>query len=263
MQRLTQALVPDDPESGGDHQGALMDEVSGIGMPGQGLNIDQPAAYQAGPFPSPKPQEASGVATPDAEGPVLRAARALAEVKLRADESGFLKRRGQQATPSEPQMTTVPPVFGSGAENSATPVIATGAFEVPQGPLRVRLDAFALWAMQLIQASRIVIVDGQGYPLLHRDSVKGSIEGDSAMVDSAMRLTSVLEQVQARTDFARDGAMNLPLEEGGWLGVLRCENAGGRLCIAVVTPVPLEIENSASMKNELTRTMAAGTIDNG
>ena len=73
-----------------------------------------------------------------------------------------------------------------------------------------------------------------------------------------MRLISVLEQVQARTDFARDGAMNLPLEEGGWLGVLRCENAGGRLCIAVVTPVPLEIKNSAAMKTELARTMAAG-----
>ncbi|NOX98577.1 MAG: hypothetical protein GXP30_02410 [Verrucomicrobia bacterium] len=170
-------------------------------------------------------------------------------------------------------MSLVPPVFddsleipvtGGGEQASEFHTETLSAevpfFELPQGPLRLRLDAFAIWAMNLAQASRIVIVDGQGYPLLHKDLEEGESEGDSEMVDSAMRLISVLEQVQARTDFARDGAMNLPLEEGGWLGVLRCESAGGRLCIAVVTPVPLGIVNSAAMKAELARTMEAGNV---
>ena len=265
MQRLTKALVPDDPEFVDGQAGTLMDEVSGIGMPKQNLDIDQPAAYQAAPFPTLDSQGAPGESSAVDEGPVMRAARALAEVRLRADEIGLLKPRGHSATSSGSPVTGIPPGLDSSSEESAKPAISPdpSSFEIPSGTLRVRLDAFASWAMQLTQASRIVIVDGQGYPLLHRDAAAGVIEGDSAMVDSAMRLTSVLEQVQARTDFARDGAMNLPLEEGGWLGVLRCENAGGRLCIAVVTPVPLEIENSALMKNELARTMEAGTIDNG
>lgn len=270
MQRLTNALAPDDAEDEGVQGGAVMNGVLGIGMPKQSLDIDQPAAYRAAPFPAPDPQESSEEAPSSFnhadEGPAMRAARALADIRLRAEESGFLKRRAPEATSSGSQVTAIPPVFDQGPKVSVQREVAqepevhpeVPAFEIPQGPLRLRLDAFAVWAMQLAQASRIVIVDGQGYPLLHKDMGEGASESDAAMVDSAMRLISVLEQVQARTDFARDGAMNLPLEEGGWLGVLRCENAGGRLCIAVVTPVPLEIENSAAMKSELARTMEAG-----
>lgn len=270
MQRLTEALVPDDPELAGDQAGSLMNRVSGIGVPKPSLDIDQPTAYQAAPFPVADPQEPSEDMPPPfnegGEGAAMRAARALAEVRLRAEESGFLKRRGQGEVAADSLVTAIPPVIDNRSEfpsnqeaiQEPTENKELVPFEVPQGPLRLRLDAFADWAMQLARASRIVIVDGQGYPLLHKDLGAGESESDSAMVDSAMRLISVLEQVQARTDFARDGAMNLPLEEGGWLGVLRCENAGGRLCIAVVTPVPLEIEKSAAMKNELARTMEAG-----
>lgn len=288
MQRLTQALAPDENES----EGVSTGEVSGIGLPRQSLNIDQATAYRAAPFPEPAlptqqvnitgPAEESvgglaPVMSPDqaeaevrtAEGPVLRAARALAEVRLRAEENGFLKRRHLKSAQLEPQaaeITAIPPVLApvSGrfenqqGKQDESHDESYGVFELPQGPLRVRLDAFADWAMHMAEASRIVIVDGQGYSLLHRDLGEGGNEGGTAIVDSAMRLTSVLEQVQARTDFARDGAINLPLEEGGWLGVLRCENAGGRLCIAVVTPSPLEVEKSAAMKNELARTMEAG-----
>ena len=60
MQRLTEALVPDDPDAAGDQEGAMMDGVSAIGMPKQSLDIDQPAAYQAAPFPTPDTQEVSG-----------------------------------------------------------------------------------------------------------------------------------------------------------------------------------------------------------
>ncbi len=282
MLRLTKALAPDDQ----GNEEASVDGASSIGLPKPGLDIDQPAAYRAAPFPEPavlsrEPVDkfpAAGmveqVASADPiesggeldEGPVLRAARALAEVRLRAEENGFLKRRDQRPSITESQRTAIPPVFEQQRDESENQEEvkkqgeqeASAIFEMPQGPLRVRLDAFACWAIQLTEASRIVIVDGQGYPLLHQDLADGgSVEG-AAMVDSAMRLTSVLEQVQARTDFARDGALNLPLEEGGWLGVLRCENAGGRLCIAVVTPDPLEIETSALMKSELARTMESG-----
>lgn len=282
MLRLTRALAPDDQEN----EEASVGDVSSIGLPKPGLDIDQPAAYRAAPFPEPAELSpviadklpAAGMIEPVVpadpiesggeldEGPVLRAARALAEVRLRAEENGFLKRRDQGRSIAESQRTAIPPVFERQRDesenqeevNKQTKYEDSAIFEVPQGPLRVRLDAFAGWAMQLTEASRIVIVDGQGYPLLHRDLAEGGSEEGAAMVDSAMRLTSVLEQVQVRTDFARDGALNLPLEEGGWLGVLRCENAGGRLCIAVVTPDPLEIEKSALMKSELARTMEAG-----
>ena len=268
MQRLTKALAPDDMEALGDHEGAVMTEVSGIGLPKKSMGDEEPVNYQATSFPAPDPQKTDGesLSVSDGavgEGPVLRAARALAEVRLRADESGLLKRRGQKSTSTEPQKVAVPPVFDSSAEEPDQPDISNDPvpFEVPKGPLRVRLDAFASWAMQLAKASRIVIVDGQGYPLIHRDLAEGAGEGDSAMVDSAIRLTSVIEQVQARTDFARDAAMNLPLEDGEWLGVVRCENAGGRLCIAMVTPVPLDLKKSALMKGELARTMEAWTAD--
>lgn len=284
LSRLTNALAPEDSEVGGDGdgQGAALGEVPdtmGIGMPKRGLNIDEPSAYRAAPFPEQMPEsgEASGEAGQNGqeqdEGPVLRAARALAEVRLRAEENGFLKRRELKTAYPDSPAIAVPPVFDWKQESSeqsdlAAPqmegqvVVDTAAadsFEVPQGPLRERLDAFVNWAMRTTQASRMVIVDGQGYSLLHRDLDSQASEGDPAMVESAMRLTSVLEQVQARTDFARDGALNLPLEEGGWLGVLRCENAGGRLCIALVTAKPLEIVQSALMKNELARTMEAGS----
>lgn len=320
MQRLAQALAPDDQDHESD--GTLAEEVSGIGLPKQSLNIDAPVAYRAAPFPepgilTPEPESEPSVpensgeepsagqvvweesiepivrvdsvatevsidkvgqvepVTPSAptpvgdmnEGPVLRAARALAEVRLRAEENGFLKRRTEESEFAESKGTAIPPVFDTrtdepgggveGQDQGQADNTKSLSFKIPQGPLRVRLDAFASWAMELAEASRIVIVDGQGYPLLHRDLAEGASENDPAMVDSAMRLTSVLEQVQVRTDFARDGALNLPLEEGGWLGVLRCENAGGRLCIAVVTPNPLAIEASAAMKNELARTMGA------
>jgi len=271
MQRLAKVLAPDETGIESDQESSMIDEVSGIGMPKQSLDIDQPAAYRAAPFPASIPQVVPEDSVPSFNeenvGPAMRAARALSDVRLRAEENGFLKRRGQQSTLADSQVTAIPPVFEdrgaevlASGESSQQSTANTGisVFEVPKGPLRLRLDAFADWAMQVAQASRIVIVDGQGYPLLHKDLDEGASESDSAMVDSAMRLISVLEQVQARTDFARDGAMNLPLEEGGWLGVLRCENAGGRLCIAVVTPVPLEIKNSAAMKTELARTMAAG-----
>ena len=277
MQRLTKALAPEESDAAPvdhDREGFVVDEVSAIGMPKQALNIDQPGAYRAAPYPAADPQEVSEELPPSfkegEESPVLKAARALSEVRLRAEENGFLKRHHQKDLSSDSQITAIPPVFDKPSENSAkleetqqeetqnTPVgTSASSFEIPQGPLRVRLDAFAVWAMQMADASRIVIVDGQGYPLLHRDSGEGANEGDAAMVDSAMRLTSVLEQMQGRADFARDGAMNLPMEDGGWLGVLRCENAGGRLCIAMVTPAPLEIEKSALMKNELARTMEA------
>ncbi len=275
MQQLAKALLPDDPELDGDQQSAVMNDAPGIGLPRLRLDIDQPAAYRAAPFPVSEPQASSEQSAPifneGGEGPAMRAARALADVRLRAEESGFLKRGGQGPVSTGSEMTAVPPVFDDKSRLPATGEEAQAVeantevsnadapvYEMPQGPLRLRLDAFAAWAMTLAHATRIVIVDGQGYPLLHKDMGEGASEGDSEMVDSAMRLISVLEQVQARTDFARDGAMNLPLEEGGWLGVLRCENAGGRLCIAVVTPVPLEIENSAVMKAELARTMEAG-----
>lgn len=287
LSRLTNALAPDDPKAGGDGDGhgAALGEVPdmmGIGTLKRSLNIDEPGAYRAAPFPVPQlePGEASdglgesgGKGQGRDEGPVLRAARALAEVHLRAEEHGFLKRRVLKTVfPGSPAIV-MPPVFDSKQESSGVsglawtqmegrdPVDVVGAdsFEVPQGPLRERLDAFVDWAMRLTRASRMVIVDGQGYSLLHRDLDSRESEGDPAMVDSAMRLTSVMEQVQARTDFARDGALNLPLEEGGWLGVLRCENAGGRLCIAVVSAAPLEIAQSSLMKNELARTMEAGS----
>jgi len=271
MQRLTKALAPEDQviAVGSEREDFVVSEVSGIGMPKQTLDIDEPTAYRAAPYPEADPQETSDESLSSfkkgEEGPVLRAARALADVRLRAEESGFLKRHHQKDDSSDSQITAIPPVFDNVTASPASqeevqiPQVSTtsSSFEMPQGPLRVRLDAFAVWAMQMADASRIVIVDGQGYPLLHRDSGEGASEGDAAMVDSAMRLTSVLEQMQGRTDFARDGAMNLPMEDGGWLGVLRCENAGGRLCIAMVTPVPLEIEKSALMKNELARTMEA------
>lgn len=284
LSRLTNALVPDDPGASGDGDGqgaalGVVPAMMGVGMPKRGLNIDEPSAYRAAPFPGPLPEsgEASGGLGKKGqrrdEGPVLRAARALAEVQLRAEENGFLKRRGLKTVHPDSPTVAVPPVFdwkqvSSEPSDLATPqteglgsVGTAGAdsFEVPQGPLRERLDAFVGWAMRLTRASRMVIVDGQGYSLLHRDLDSQASEGDPAMVDSAMRLTSVLEQVQARTDFARDGALNLPLEEGGWLGVLRCENAGGRLCIAVVSATPLEIAQSTLMKNELARTMEAGS----
>jgi hypothetical protein len=282
LSRLTNALAPDDSEAGGEGDGAALGEVpdmTGVGRPKRELDIDEPSAYRAAPFPEqmPEPGEASGELDKKGqwqdEGPVLRAARALAEVRLRAEENGFLKRRELKTVyPGSPAIA-VPPVFDWKQEASeqsgltaphlggqvSIDTAAADSFEIPQGPLRERLDAFVDWAMRLTRASRMVIVDGQGYSLLHRDLESQASEGDAAVVDSAMRLTSVLEQVQARTDFARDGALNLPLEEGGWLGVLRCENAGGRLCIALVTAAPLEIAQSALMKNELARTMAAGS----
>ncbi|MFK5922969.1 MAG: hypothetical protein QM496_12390 [Verrucomicrobiota bacterium] len=304
MQRLADALLPAEPELAGEPESgrSLAEDVSSIGLPKQGLDINQAAAYRAAPFPtaaevSPsqsdpvpeksekvpsisyrpepvaEPSPASGTAATEVkaesdevdEGPVLRAARALAAVRLRAEESGFLKRRHLVPAAAVSQVTAIPPVIADGQVSKDDQSLAAGqagessggSFEVPQGPLRTRLDAFASWAMGLAEASRLVIVDGQGYTLLHRD-LDGGGSGDPAMVDSAMRLTSVLEQVQARTDFARDGALNLPLEEGGWLGVLRCESAGGRLCVAVVTPAPLQVEKSALMKGELVRTMEAG-----
>ncbi len=301
MQRLADALLPAEPELAGEPESgrSLAEDVSSIGLPKQGLDINQAAAYRAAPFPTsaevspsqsdPVPEQSEKVASisyrPESvaepspalataatevkaesdEGPVLRAARALAAVRLRAEESGFLKRRHLVPADTVSQVTAIPPVIADEQVGKDDQSLAEGqagessggSFEVPQGPLRTRLDAFASWAMGLAEASRLVIVDSQGYTLLHRDLVGGG-SGDSAMVDSAMRLTSVLEQVQARTDFARDGALNLPLEEGGWLGVLRCESAGGRLCIAVVTPAPLQVEKSALMKGELVRTMEAG-----
>jgi len=266
LKRLTKALVPDAPEAAGDGQVADVGEVPdtrGVGMPKRGLDIDEPSAYRAAPFPGQAtaaweetPQgkdevdEAGGAdenGQEQVQGPVLKAARALAEVHLRAEENGFLRRRRLKTVDPDSEAIAVPPVFEGRQESPTPPIPAAGdpegrvagemaagdSFVVPQGPLRERLDAFVDWAMRLTGASRMVVVDGQGYSLLHRDLDAQADEGDPALVDSAMRLTSVLEQVQARTDFARDGALNLPLEEGGWLGVSRCETGAGRLCIAL------------------------------
>ncbi len=289
LKRLTKALAPEGPESGGDGQVDAADGVpdtAEVGLPKRGLDIGTPEAYRAAPFPgqgiaargeTPEEKEETGGAEEDrqeqTQGPVLKAARALAEVHLRAEENGFLRRRELKTADPDSPAIAVPPVFESRQESTAPPasaaadpegdiageVAAGDSFEVPRAPLRERLEAFVDWAMRLTGASRMVIVDGQGYSLLHRDLEARASEGDPAMVDSAMRLTSVLEQVQARTDFARDGALNLPLEEGGWLDVLRCETGGGRLCIALVTAEPLGIAQSTLMKSELVQTMEAGS----
>lgn len=308
LQRLADALAPTDKDSADapavqNETPTLTEQASSIGLPKKTLDINQPTAYRAAAFPhsntlpaaeattdapaaaaspsSPSlPESASSVAkqkSPEIgqadKGPVLRAARALAEVRLRAEENGFLKRHATPSPAGVPhqQVMKVPPALHVlvSPENALSSSVATASsaklateselsdFEIPQGPLRSRLESFVTWAMPLVQASRLVIVDGEGYTLLHRDLQGGSDES-SSLADSAMRLTSVLEQVQARSDFARDGALNLPLEEGGWLGVLRCESAGGHLCIAVVTPAPLEVEKTARLKVKLAQTMKAG-----
>lgn len=118
---------------------------------------------------------------------------------------------------------------------------------LPQGSLRIRLQAYGDWVHQVTECTRFQITDGQGYSLMEDEN-----EQEASFVGSALQLMKVLETVGPKV--GGEGASSgvyLPMGADQWLCVLGAETRYGPVCLSMVTRAPL----SAAAADELTRTL--------
>lgn len=150
-----------------------------------------------------------------------------------------------QPTPAQP----LPP-----APLPATfPAPSGPEFQMPAGPLAVRLRAFTAWVGRVTGCTQIFITDSQGYSLLDSDD-----SGDATAVGSALQLLEALDKFRARTRLssARSGVY-LPLGPNEWFGVVECDSALGTVCLCLLIPAPLSAGAALELARVLRHTIEA------
>lgn len=171
---------------------------------------------------------------------------------------------GDTALPQfQPESASLPPSpprpsFPAPAQNpipASNPAPAPGypsppgefGFQMPPGPLSVRLRAFTSWVGRVTGCTRMFITDSQGYSLLDSDA-----SGDATAVGSALQLLEALDKFRHRMHqaAARSG-LYLPVGPNEWFGVVECDTSAGPLCLCLLIPAPL----SASAALELARVL--------
>tara|TARA_R110002096_G_scaffold29509_4_gene88914 strand:+ start:4294 stop:5430 length:1137 start_codon:yes stop_codon:yes gene_type:complete len=124
---------------------------------------------------------------------------------------------------------------------------------LPQGSLRIRLQAYGDWVHQVTECTRFQITDGQGYSLMEDEK-----QQEASFVGSALQLMKVLENVGPKV--GGEGASSgvyLPMGSEQWLCVLGCETRYGPVCLSMVTKAPLSAAAADELTGTLKRTLEA------
>lgn len=136
---------------------------------------------------------------------------------------------------------------------ASPPPPAGPEFQMPSGPLAVRLRAFTAWVGRVTGCRQIFITDVQGYSLLDSDASE-----NATAVGSALQLLEALDKFRQRMQCAdaRSG-LYLPLGPSEWFGVVECESSLGTVCLCLVIPAPLSAAAALELARVLRSTIEA------
>ncbi len=222
-----------------------------------GLGWNLPQSYSAAPFPTPErklraPAESAPV--PPKLPMARRAARALADLKSQAMESGLLKKKGEIPN-------GISPSSGNGVseeknKDGARSQLPELEFEIADAPLRVRLLSFARWASRRTQSRFLILIDSQGYTLVEEkepdfpaasaDLVRASLMF-SGVAGRSEKLITSQEEAQ--------GVALLALGDREWLAVVGCESRVGPVTLCLLLDQPVRAADSVLLRRGLERAL--------
>jgi hypothetical protein len=198
--------------------------------------------------------------------PLSRIRDKLRAIRQRASAAGILT-RGSEAVPMEPA-SNMPMTEDALSEQGGRDEVAAGdanmaatkmgpsmpqmpAFDIPQGPLDLRLAAFASWARQVLRedGGHVLVMNDEGEVLWGGEAKAGLVLSTMMAWGAAIRASAT-----SACD-AMPKVVHQPLASGNVLTVIPCETASGIVHAAVAAPAGLTHEQAHRIREALCAAM--------
>lgn len=184
----------------------------------------------------------------------------LRSVREKAAEAGLLK--SIQLEPSElpvvasepeasPPTDSRPPPPSTSEIEASRPSEEPTEFNVPFGPVPVRLEAFAAWARSILGDAELFLLDEEGHLLW-------GVQAKSGLVLSAMLAWSAARHSSAAGASTMLDVLHQSLPNGGEICVVPCETQHGMIQIGIHRSEPLPRERARLLRGALRAAMSVG-----